>query len=302
MIRIALVASVAFVAFGFENPVRSKAPALATACISGKTGSADCPNDVEIVASDYAFTAPPSVNGGRATFRFVNHGKVRHELNITRLKRGVSIDEFLDSVRQDKSVQKLSEGPVGVLFAQPGHRSPSGLSIDLTPGERYAVICIFRDKKDAKRHYDLGMYKLITIVAAESVAGSPQRATDTVVATDYAFQYPRNVSPGKHTFVFRNIGKMRHEFGISLLKKGVTLTRVRELEKTGANVDSLFEEDDYGLLHARTGVTALGELTMTFLPGREYAIFCFFRDTDKSPPHYELGMFGSIQVSSKPST
>ncbi|MEO5904725.1 MAG: hypothetical protein ABIQ55_11980 [Gemmatimonadaceae bacterium] len=302
MIRVALLASIAFVADGFENPVSSKSPDPATACISGKTGNADCPNDVEIVGSDYAFTVPITVKGGRATFRFVNHGKVRHELNITRLRRGVSIDEFLDSVRQDKSVQKLSDGPVGVLFAQPGRRSLSGLSIDLTPGERYAVICIFRDKKDAKRHYDLGMYKLITIEGAKSVAGTPQRATDTVVATDYAFQYPRNVSPGKHTFVFRNNGKMRHEFAISLLKKGVTLTRVRELEKTGANLDSLFEEDDYGLLHARTGVTALGELTMTFLPGREYVIVCFFKDTDKSPPHYNLGMFGSIQVSPKPST
>lgn len=290
---------------GCENASNQKAYDDATDCVTAadKTNNiTGCPNDIEIVATDYAFETPARVHAGRVSFRFVNKGKVRHELNIARLKPGISIDEYLDSVRADRSVQKLIDGPVGVLFAAPGTKSAAGLSVNLRPGDRYSIICIFKDTKEAKRHYDLGMYKVVSVTGARPAAGLPQPATDTVVATEYAFQYPRSVEAGRHTFVFRNEGKMRHELDIALLKQGVTLARVRELEKTGANVDSLFEAIDFGLLHARSGVTPLGELTVDMLPGREYAIACFFRDTDKSPPHYDLGMFGSIIVSQKPTT
>jgi len=37
-------------------------------------------------------------------------------------------------------------------------------------------------------------------------------------------------------------------------------------------------------------------MTVDMLPGREYMIACFFKDTDKSPEHYALGMYGSIKV------
>ncbi len=146
------------------------------------------------------------------------------------------------------------------------------------------------------------MYKVVQVTVPQPTAEPSQAGTDTIVATEYAFQYPRSVKPGRHTFMFRNQGKMRHEFDIALLKKSVTLAHLHEMEKTGANVDSLFEATDFGLLHARSGVTPLGELTVDMLPGREYVIAGFFKDTDKSPEHYELGMFGSIIVSPRPTT
>ena len=252
-------------------------------------------NEVEIVGNDYAFTAPASVPAGRTTFRFTNNGKVRHELNISRLKPGVSIDQLLTAVRADQTVQPLIEGPVGVLFAQPGETSQSSLSVDLAKGQKYAVICIFRDSAGAKRHYDLGMHSVIDVGAAQAVAPMPQLPTDTIIATDYAFQYPREVAPGRHTFVLRNEGKQRHELDFVLLKKGVTLKHLQEAEKSGGNVDSLFE-GSFGLLHGRPGQEILGNLVIDMLPDREYVIACFFKDNDKSPEHYMLGMFGSIRT------
>lgn len=257
------------------------------------------PREIEIVATEYAFTPPAQIRAGRATFRFANKGKVAHELNISRLKPGVSMEEFLDSVRADKSVMNLTDGPVGVLFAGPGTKSAAGLTVNLAAGQRYAIICIFRDNKDAKPHYNLGMTKLITVTDAGAIAGANQKPTDTIVATDYAFTYPRTVKPGRHTFLFRNNGKMRHELNLSLLKKNSTLTEVLAKEKAGGNVDSLFDATDFGLLHARKGVTPFGELTLDMLPGREYLIACYFKDDDKSPEHYKLGMFGSIKVGPK---
>jgi hypothetical protein len=271
------------------------AVATATGCAS--TEQPARVNDVEIIASDYAFKAPQRLPAGRTTFRFTNNGKQRHELNITRLKKGVSTDQMLAAIRADQSVKSLTEGSVGVLFAEPGGRSQSGLTVDLTPGESYAVICIFRDSAGAKPHYDLGMSAMISVSGGKVVVPGSQAATDTIIATDYAYQYPRRLAPGRHTFWMRNEGKQRHELSFSLLKKGVTLAHLLEVEKSGASVDSLFD-GDLGLLHARGGEAPVGNLTFDMLPDREYVIACFFQDDEKSPEHYKLGMFGSIRVAS----
>ena len=253
-------------------------------------GSADV---VRVTGSDYAFTLPDSLPAGITTFRFVNTGKVRHELNISRLKAGVPMDSLLATIRADQSVKDLIDGPVGVLFAEPGDSSSAGLSVDLKPGERYAVICIFADSAGAKQHFEMGMYKQVTVTG--TAGGAQELVADTIVATDYAFQYPRTLTAGRHTFMMRNEGKQRHQFAIELLKKGVTVDSIISVGKKGGDVFALME-GAYGLLHARAGTQHIGGLTVDMLPDREYLIACFFRDTPQSPEHVDLGMFGVIRT------
>ena len=236
---------------------------------------------------------PDSLPAGVTTFRFVSTGKVRHELNISRIKPGVSMDSLLATVRAGRTVTDLIEGPVGVLFAEPGDSSSAGLTVDLKTGERYAVVCIFADSAGAKQHFDLGMYKMLTVTGGSSAP--PQVATDTIIATDYAFQYPRELPPGPRTFVMQNHGKQRHQLVIELLKKGVTLDSVMSVAKKGGDIYALME-GAFGLLHSRGGHDPLGGLTVNLLPEREYAIACLFRDTPQSPEHVDLGMFGLIRT------
>ena len=250
-------------------------------------------NIVRVVGSDYAFTMPETAPAGLTTFRFANNGKVRHELNISRLKPDVPMDSLLATIRADKPVTGLIEGPVGVLFGEPNDSSSAGLTIDLKPGERYAVICIFADSAGAKQHFEMGMYKLLTVTG---VAGQSRPVVaDTIVATDYAFQYSRTMAPGRHTFVMRNDGKQRHQLGLELLKKGVTVDSILKVGKAGGDVFALMD-GAYGLLHARAGTQHIGGLTVDLLPDREYLITCFFRDTPTSPEHVYLGMYGSIRT------
>lgn len=271
--------------------------------LAGCTESPSVPVDnvVQVVGTDYAFQVPTELPAGRTTFRFVNNGKVEHELNISRLKPGVSIDKLLETIRADQSVKDLIDGPVGVLFAAPGDTSNAGLTAELAPGQTYAVICIFTDSAGAKPHHDLGMYKVITVSETKPAQAPAALATDTIIATDYAFQYSRTVAPGKHTFMMRNDGKQRHQVSIVLMKQGVTLSKLLEVEKAGGDVEALLD-GDHGLLHSRAGQPALGGLTIDMLPGREYGLACFFQDDPKSPPHVALGMVGSITVSQQPST
>jgi hypothetical protein len=141
----------------------------------------------------------------------------------------------------------------------------------------------------------MGMYSVIRVTGPAVRAAI---AADSVVAVDYAFaKYPREISPGRHTIAFRNSGKHRHEIHVALLKKGVTLDSVVAVDKRDGDVDPLFDTNGgMGVLHAQPGQTALGGLSIDFLPGREYLIDCGFSDDDKSPPHYKLGMYGSIRV------
>lgn len=261
----------------------------------GKDGALETAyNSIEVVGTDHAFTMPATIRPGQITFSFANNGKVRHEMNVSRLKRGVTIDSLLAARNAGQSVKDLIDGPVGVLFANAGGRSDGVLTFDARDGERYAVICIFRDTPSAKRHYEMGMYGVVT-VTGKPLPMRLASATHTVVATDYAFQYPRNLSPGRHTFVMRNEGKQRHEFAVRLFKKGVGLDSMMNVEKAGGRVNALME-GTFGLLHAEGGQTTLGGMTIEMLPGREYLIVCFFRDKPDAPEHVDLGMYGSIRT------
>lgn len=255
--------------------------------------------DVDVVALDYAFQVPRELPPGQTTFGLENRGKRRHELNIFLLKPGVTVTQVLELQKAGKSTQALVEGAVGVLFAKPGNTSPSRLSTDLRPGREYGVICIFRDSAKAPRHFEMGMYSTIRVKAGPSVRPRVAARADTIVGFDYAFRYPKQLTAGRHTFVFRNEGKHRHEFSVTLLKPGVTLANVVEVDKVDGDIDPLIDTG-MGLVWAHAGAAPFGALEMNLLPGREYLIDCGFTDDDKSPPHYKLGMYGSIKITGKP--
>ncbi|HVD61598.1 MAG TPA: hypothetical protein VNC11_12070 [Gemmatimonadaceae bacterium] len=250
---------------------------------------------VEVIAVDYAFKLPASLPPGLTTFHFRNDSQHPHEFNVFLLKKGATIEEVIKAGKENKSQMQYVDGPVGVLFAGKGKNAKSTLTTNLLPGRVYGIQCIFRDSAKAPRHYELGMYGTIPI--SGGVVHSVPHKADSVIAVDYAYtKYPHEISPGLHSIAFRNAGKQRHEIGVDVLKLGFTLDSVIAYDKRGADVDPLFEPGGLGVLHSRSGETALGTLDIDFLPGREYVIECSFQDNDKSPPHYMLGMYGSIRV------
>jgi hypothetical protein len=254
------------------------------------------PRDVEIIGLDYAFQAPSTLPGGRTTFRFFNRGKVSHELNIGLLKRGVTVQQFVDAMSTERPIAEVREMSVGVLFAEPGARAPAALSTDLLPGRTYIVICVFKDTLTTKRHIGMGMFSLITVGPAAAPA-SPAPAVDSVIGADYAFvRYPRTLAPGRHHFAFANEGTARHEISMALLAPGATVQKLVEVSRADGEVESLIEQR-VGVLAALGRTAPLGLLQVDMLPGRDYAIVCNFHDTPGSPSHLMLGMFGSIHVS-----
>ena len=257
--------------------------------------SAAAPSEVEIVGMDYAFKVPGELPAGRTSFRFRNAGKQSHEFNIALLKPGVTVQQYIAAANAEKPVIEMVDGAVGVLFAAPGRRSAAGLTTDLIAGRTYVVRCIFRDSASKPRHQALGMYSAIHVTSAKTPPPAPI-AIDTIAGMDYAFRYPRTLSPGRHRFTFTNIGKQRHEFSIQLLKRGATADQVAKADAKGDDVEQFFDDERFGLLIASGGTRPIGLLDVDLLAGRDYLIECGLADSPKAKPHYTLGMTGSIHV------
>jgi hypothetical protein len=249
---------------------------------------------VLIVGHDYAFQGPTELPAGWVTFRFRNAGKVRHEFNVSLLKPGATVAQFIAAATSGETVAAFREQTVGVLFAEPDADSPSGLTTDLLPGRTYVVQCVFRDSAGAPRHHELGMFSELRVTTGPALAIAAP-IVDTITGMDYAYRAPATLSPGVHHLGFVNEGAQRHELTVTLLRAGVTVQRFMDAELAERDVDELIE-GDLGLLHSLGHTAPLGLLSVELLPGREYLLECAFADTDSAPPHFRLGMFGSIRV------
>jgi hypothetical protein len=114
---------------------------------------------IEVVANDYAFSPLPArIDSGPTLISFANHGKVRHEMSIGRLKAGATLDDIVRASKEGGRLRDLIDRSVGILVAGPG-KSPDGrLMVDLIAGQTYLILCNLKDTPEARPHMLLGMY------------------------------------------------------------------------------------------------------------------------------------------------
>jgi hypothetical protein len=120
-------------------------------------------HDVVLVAHEYAFIAPATVRPGITTFHFVNRGRVTHEVQLFRFNRGVSAATARRYLATGNVPDSVADRSGSVLIAAPGDSVREGLTVRLTSGERYALMCQFRDAPDKPRHSSLGMVGLVEV-------------------------------------------------------------------------------------------------------------------------------------------
>jgi hypothetical protein len=266
--------------------------------VAGTAAPASRAQIVEIIGGEYSFRVPPVVHAGPTTFYFTNRGKVRHELSISLLRAGVTLQQYMAARAAKAHPGQLLEVSVGALFAAGGGRDVASLGTMLLAGRDYLVICDRKDSLGAPEHSMLGMFTSIHVTGAPD---SPAVAApaDTVVGSDYAFRHPDTLRAGRHRFAFVNAGTHRHELKFFLLPQGQTLKAFmtehdawRANRKSGGSAPSAA----IAVLTGGPGITPLGVVEIDLAPEREYALTCDFSDTPDAPPHTSLGMFGSIRV------
>ena len=124
------------------------------------------PRVVDIVATEYALTAPASLPAGRVIVRFINAGTVPHETQIFRFKRGISPDSGRALLRLSNFPDSLADAAGAVLIAAPRDTTPEQVALDLKSGELYGLVCQFRDGPGKPKHDALGMLAVMQVEPA----------------------------------------------------------------------------------------------------------------------------------------
>lgn len=119
--------------------------------------------NLRIIARDYAFDTPASLEPGRTTFQLVNAGHVRHEVQLYRFKPGTTRDAALHMLAVDSIPDSAIDGDGGVLIALPADSARQQLVTTLARGEVYALECAFRDAPNAPQHSRMGMYAVFEV-------------------------------------------------------------------------------------------------------------------------------------------
>jgi hypothetical protein len=254
------------------------------------------PAEVTIVATDYAFAAPPTIRAGFVSFRLLNKGATTHELTIAMLRPAVTVAQLRAAVKEGKPTESFVENAVGLVFAGPGKTSTASLSTTVVSGRTYVIYCDTRDA-DGRTHDQLGM--LATMTATDGSSTRTAERVDTVVGNEYAYtRYPRTLGPGRHVFAFMNEGKVDHEAILIALKPGVTYKQITDLDKAGGDTRSLMEEI-VGILWSGGGTISNGLLALQLIAGREYLLVCTYPANQKPLTHRHLGMVGAIRVTDR---
>lgn len=136
---------------------------------------------------------------------------------------------------------------------------------------------------------------LLSVTSCSPPPAASQPRTITIAAHDYAFVLPDSLGPGATAFRLENVGKVRHEAFVLLLKPGLDMAQLFDTVKVTGSPEAAVDET-LGVLMARPGVTSSGTLLADLLPGRTYVLVCTFTDGPRQRPHFELGMVASRTI------
>jgi hypothetical protein len=177
---------------------------------------------IEVKATDFAFTAPPTFPSGWVTLRFDNQGKETHFLILWRLPEGKSFDEYASEIAQPFNAlykeyragtldqaeffEQLGAAlpewfPTAQRVGGPGFTAPgrtSETTVYLEPGD-YVMECYVRKKDESDTfHGKHGMLR--PLIVTEAVAGeAPPEADIEITLSNYELSIEGEPSPGEHT-------------------------------------------------------------------------------------------------------
>lgn len=137
--------------------------AAAVVSIIGAGSAPAAPRHVTIEAHDYAYVVPATAPPGPTVFHFVNRGHVVHEVQLFRFNPGVGDRQARGYLASGNVPDSVADMNGGVLIAAPGETTREALYVELHAGERYALMCQFRDSAGKPQHAMLGMVALLTV-------------------------------------------------------------------------------------------------------------------------------------------
>jgi uncharacterized cupredoxin-like copper-binding protein len=264
---------------------------LTTATASGRTGrgasESSRPPVVSIVAREYAFDAPDSIEAGPTTIRLVSHGKEQHFVQLVRIASPHTMEELRRTLASSAETPWVtSVGGVGTI--QPGGVAMT--TIDLAPG-LYALLCDMQDTHGTP-HMMEGMLRSMTVLEKRNAAVMP--AADVILSlSDYAFTLRTPLLAGAHVVEVRNEGTQAHMALLWRLHRGKSAADVVHWLDTPSDT-----EPPPVTLMGGTPDLAIGreaQLLVHLDPGN-YVLICLVDDAPGHKAHYQRGMVRELVV------
>lgn len=126
---------------------------------------------IRVVAKDYVFDAPATVQAGIATIQLVNQGTDIHHISVQELPDGRSVKDFFDATRTTGRPPAWSKSLAQTNTIQNG--AEAFISFRMPPG-RYILSCLI-PAADGRSHVAKGMYQIITATPGAAVATGAAR-------------------------------------------------------------------------------------------------------------------------------
>jgi hypothetical protein len=127
---------------------------------------------IRVVAKDYVFDAPATVQAGIATIQLVNQGTDIHHISVQELPEGKTVKDFFDATRNTGRPPAWSRSLAQTNTIANG--AEAFISFRMPPG-RYILSCLI-PAADGRSHVAKGMYQIITAVAPAGAAPRPAAA------------------------------------------------------------------------------------------------------------------------------
>jgi hypothetical protein len=264
---------------------------LAVLALSGRfpfaAAAPSAPPLVRVIAHEYAFQAPDTVQAGPTTFRLVSKGKEMHVMPIVRIAPGHTAGELFDALTHHAPTPWITSlGGVGTV--PPGDSAKS--IIDLSPG-LYAMWCDIAGR-DSVPHFMKGMFHAFTVVGPPNRAAMP-RADVTVELSEFKFGMPDTLAAGRHVIEVRNVGTQTHMALLWRLNPRVSLdSAMRWIADPAPRTDRP--------ITIIGGVSDLSpgqrvHMLVDLAPGR-YMLICLDEDVHDHKPHFMHGMVRRFAV------
>ncbi len=249
---------------------------------------------IDIVTTDYAFTAPPSIPSGWVTLRLRNEAEQPHFVVLWRLPDDRDFSDYNTEVvgpfsslykeyragtmAQPEFFEALTaalpdwfpvDGAGGVALTSPGRTAES--TVYLEPGD-YIMECYVRapEPDGHKFHSELGMLRPLIVTEESSAAAAPEAAL-RITLSNYEIAVEGELSAGTHAVAVHVAenpeGLIGHDVNLVRLEAD---TNLDEVAAWMSWVDGLQQPAPAEFLGGAEQVTAgnTSYFTVTLEPGR----------------------------------
>lgn len=264
--------------------------AAGSEAVTTSVAAAPALEPITIVATDFAYEAPASVEGGPRAVRLVNNGSELHHIQFVRIDEGHDLDDLLAAYGQGDFHPDFAHDVGGPNPVPPGGAEFTAV-VDLKPGN-YALLCVI-PSPDMTLHVEKGMIAEMEVTEPTSPAESRPEADLVLTMRDYSFDFSGPITAGTHTIRIETEAEQSHELVVIGLPAGRSAQDVIAWIEAGQQGPPPFRPVG-GIAALSAGET--NHITLDFEAGR-YAFICFIPDAGDGAPHFVHGMIQEYAVS-----